>query len=117
MENHTEKPESIYEQLRGIYQQDSEEFDRLSRDLVRQALDGIPEEYRAKAYGIQRRIEHQLTKYKDPIARLNAMVEIFWRQVYEFLAIVHGPQEVLENKRCSGPPAKTIPFKGPGSHN
>ena len=117
MENLLEKPESIYGQLQGIYQQDPKKFDRLSRDLIRKALDGIPEGFRAKAYGTQRRVEHQLMKYKDPVARLNAMVEIFWRQIYEFIAVVHDPREVLEKQRCSGPPAKTIPFKRPDLHD
>ena len=117
MENLFEKPESIFGQLQGIYQQDPKEFERLSRDLIRKALDDIPEGFRAKAYGTQRRIEHQLMKYKDPVARLNAMVEIFWRQIYEFIAVVRDPREILENKCCSGPPARVMPIKRPDSHD
>ncbi len=117
MENHIEKSDSIYEQLQGIYQQDPEEFERLSSDLIRQALDDVPDELKAQAYGIQRRIEHQLKKYKDPIARMNAMVEIFWQQFHEFQAVINDPREVLENKRRCGTSAKIIPFKGPETHH
>jgi hypothetical protein len=113
MENHTEKPGSIYEQLQGIYQHDPEKFERLSGDLIRQALDAVPEEHRARAYGLQRRIEHQLKKYKDPIARMNAMVEIFWQQFHEFQAVINDPRDVLEKRRRCGTAAKILPFKGP----
>jgi hypothetical protein len=113
MENHTEKTDSIYDQLQGVYQHDPEEFERLSGALIRQALDDVPEELRAQAYGIQRRIEHQLNKYKDPIARMNAMVEIFWQQFHEFQAVINDPCEVLENRRHCGTKAKILPFKGP----
>lgn len=117
MENHTERLDSVYEKLQGIYQQDPEEFERLSSGLIRQALDEVPDEFKAQAYGIQRRIEHQLNKYKDPIARMNAMVEIFWQQFHEFQAVINDPREVLENKRRCGTLAKVLPFKKPDLHH
>ncbi|APG26792.1 hypothetical protein A7E78_02330 [Syntrophotalea acetylenivorans] len=117
MESHIQKSDNIYEQLQGVYQKDPEEFERLSSDLIRQALDDVPDEFKAQAYGIQRKIEHQLKKYKDPIARMNAMVEIFWRQFQEFQAVINDPREVLENKRRCGTSAKVLPFKEPGPHH
>lgn len=117
MGNNIKNLDSIYEQLQGIYQQDPEEFERLSSDLIRQALDDVPDEFKARAYGIQRRIEHQLKKYKDPIARMNAMVEIFWQQFHEFQAVINDPGEVLEKKRRCGTLAKVIPFKKPDLHH
>lgn len=116
MQNHIEKPVSIYDQLQGIYEEDPEEFERISNALIQEALDEVSDGYKAQAYGIQRRIEHQLQKYKDPIARMNAMVEIFWKQFYEFQAVVHDPLAVFENKRSCGTLAKVIPFKGPDGH-
>jgi len=112
MENHTKKSDNIYEQLQGIYQRDPEKFERLSGELIRQALEEVPEEHRARAYGMQRKIEYQLKKYKDPIARMNAMVEIFWQQFDEFQAVINDPREVLENRRRCGTSAKILPFKG-----
>lgn len=117
MEKHIDKSGNIYEQLQGVYQKDPEEFNRLSGDLIRRALDDVPDEFKAQAYGIQRKIEHQLNKYKDPIARMNAMVEIFWQQFQEFQDVVNDPQEVLEKKRRCGTSAKVLPFKEPGPHH
>lgn len=114
MKNHTGRSDSIYDQLQGLYQQNPAEFERLSGDLIRQALDEVPDEFKAQAYGIQRRIEYQLNKYKDPIARMNAMVEIFWRQFQEFQDVINDPRKVLENKRRCGTSAKVLPFKQPG---
>lgn len=117
MEHFIKKSESIYEQLQGVYQQDPDKFERLSGDLIRQALDEVPEEFKAQAYGLQRRIEHQLRKYKDPVARMNAMVEIFWQKFQEFQDVINDPRGVLENKRRCGTEAKIIPFKGPDLHH
>lgn len=111
MENKTEQADSIFERLQGLYQLDPEEFNRLSEALIREELNNVPGELKAQAYGIQRRIEQQLKKYKDPIARMNAMVEIFWQQFHEFQAVLNDPREVLESKRHCGTSAKVIPFK------
>lgn len=111
MENKTEKSDSIFERLQGLYQLDPEEFDRLSEALILEELENMPEELKAQAYGIQRRIEQQLKKYKDPVARMNVMVEIFWKQFHEFQAVLNDPREVLESRRKCGTSAKIIPFK------
>ena len=111
MENNTEKSDSIFERLQGLYQLDPDEFNRLSEAIIREELNKVPEDLKAQAYGIQRRIEQQLKKYKDPIARMNAMVEIFWQQFHEFQAVLNDPREVLNNKRRCVTSAKVIPFK------
>ncbi len=111
MENKTEQSDSVFERLQGLYQLDPEEFNRLSAALIREEVNNVPEEFKAQAYGIQRRVEQQLKKYKDPILRMNAMVEIFWQQFHEFQAVLNDPRDVLENKRRRGISAKVIPFK------
>ncbi len=113
MDNRTAKADSVFDRLQGLYQVDPDEFERLSGALIRETLENVPEEYRAQAYGVQLRIEQRLRKYKDPIARMNAMVEIFWQQFREFQEVLNDPREVLENKRRCGTSAKVIPFKGP----
>lgn len=117
MEHNTEKSDSIFERLQGLYQVDPEEFNRLSEALIREELNKVPEEMKAQAYGIQRRIEGQLRKYKDPIMRMNAMVEIFWQQFQEFQAVLNDPREVIESKRRCGTAAKVIPFKDKRDHH
>jgi len=111
MNTKSDKSASIYDRLQGLYQLDPEEFDRLREALIQEELDNAPDDLKAKAYGIQRRLEHQLRKYKDPTARMNAMVEIFWQQFHEFQAVLNDPVEVIENKRRCGTSAKVIPFK------
>lgn len=43
------------------------------------------ENKRLEMQRLQFRINSQLRKYKDPIARYNKMVSLFWKQVTEFI--------------------------------
>lgn len=117
MDKHFENKDRIYEKLQGVYQLDPNKFEQIREELIRQALDEMPEELRARAYGMQRQIDHQLKRYRDPVARMNAMVEIFWRQVYEFQAVLNNPRGVLESRRRQGASAKILPFRNPGTRH
>ena len=117
MEHQVDTSENIYEQLQGLYQADPEAFERLRRALIQDALDNVPENLKPKVYGMQLRIEAHLKKYKDPVARMNAMVEIFWQQFREFQEVLNDPLQVLEKRRRCGTVAKVIPFRRhSGSH-
>ncbi len=117
MDKHIEKNDSVYRKLEGVYQLDPKKFERIRNELIRQALDEMPEQLKARAYGLQRRIDHELGQYKDPVARMNAMVEIFWRQVCEFQDVLNNPQRVLESRRRQGASAKILPFRNPGTRH
>ena len=40
-------------------------------------------------------IEMRLRKYKDPVARMNKMVELFWEQLGLFHEVLHDPARVV----------------------
>jgi len=67
--------------------------------MIEDYIASIPDEIsRKKCAGIQFRLDHELSKYHDPIARMNKMVEIFWKGVYEFN---HALKGTIEIKDCS----------------
>lgn len=101
---------SIFERLAGLYQENPEEFERLSKNLIAEALEEMPEEYRAQAYGLQLRIEQRLCHFKDPVARMNEMVVIFWDQFRKFQEVLNDPQSVAAVGRTGKTSGKVIPL-------
>lgn len=47
-------------------------------------ISSLPEERQTPIRQFQWRLDAQLSKYKDPVARMNKMVEIFWEGVKDF---------------------------------
>lgn len=106
-------PESTEEQLarlNGLYERDPEEFDRRSQELIRKTIESFPEEHRRRAYGLQFRLDADLSQYKDPVSRMNRMVEIFWEQVVKFQRAVSDPLKVIEEKETCRKEGKVIPL-------
>lgn len=85
-----------FEELVQLFQDDPEAFEqyrkqRLEEEIIKMC-DGCPEkEDRCRAFVW--RMEQELSKYTDPIARYNKMVEMFWKQVEEF----KNATQLLEN--------------------
>jgi hypothetical protein len=79
-----------YELLSKLYKDDPEEFERERKRILESYFDSLPEERQKKARQIQWQIEGELRKYKDPIARMNRMVELFWEQTNEFKDTLNG---------------------------
>lgn len=100
--------DSIFGRLAGLYQENPAEFERLSKNLIAKALEEMPEEYRAQAYGLQLRIEQRLCRFKDPVARMNEMVVIFWDQFSKFQEILNDPKSAVDAARAGKTPVKVI---------
>jgi hypothetical protein len=100
----------LFDRLSSLYQKDPEEFERVTKNLILKTLDAGPEEFRAKGYGIQLRIEQRLAHFKDPVARMNEMVVIFWEQFQKFQDVLNDPLGAVAAGKKSGPLAKVIPI-------
>lgn len=89
---------------------DEEKFEEIRAEIIRAAIDGYPQEYRKRAEGIQFALDSELDRYKNPVSRMNRMVELFWEKVDEFNVALNKPSvyaEVREQKRTR---AKVIPL-------
>ena len=75
----------IYERINALRQEGPEAMERESKRILDEFFDSIEdEEKRLRLQQLQFRIDGQLRKYKDPIARMNKMCEIFWEGFAEF---------------------------------
>jgi hypothetical protein len=102
----------LFERLSGLYQKDPEEFERISKALIHEALEKLPAEHRARGYGLQMRIDRRLSHFKDPVARMNEMVVMFWEQFNEFQEVLNDPVGAAAARKKGGTTAKVIPLNG-----
>lgn len=111
MDDQRKNPESdqSISRLGELYREDPEAFEEMRRALIEQTIAGFPEEHRARAYGLQFRIDAELSLCKDPISRMNRMVEIFWDGVRRFESAISDPGSALEEKNARTS-AVVLPF-------
>lgn len=108
--------EKKIEDLGQLYRRDPDSFEEQSRALIRSLISEFPEEHQARAYGLQLKIDAELSRYKDPVARMNRMVELFWQGVGDFQEVLTDPSKVLrerEQEREKAEPAQVLPFRRP----
>ncbi len=99
------------DRLGELHRDDPDAFEDLRRQLIEEAIENFPPEYRARAQGIQFRLDQELNLCKDPISRMNRMVEIFWEGVQQFEAVIRNPEGYMEQKRRAAP-GEVIPLRG-----
>ena len=101
----------VIEKMSGLFQTDPDEFERLSRDLIRRTIESFPEHHRKRAAGLQFKIDCILDRYQDPVARMNKMVEIFWDYFQQFHDAFHNPEKLLaDQEEKHSQPGKVIPL-------
>ncbi len=83
-----------------------EEFKREKRKAIDRVIDNANPRYQAKLLGVQFKIDKTLAKYRNPIVRMNKMVELFWDGVSTFENTLNG--KFLNNN--VGTSAEIIPF-------
>ncbi len=110
MKNSEYKIEQILPQLEGIYKKDPVKFEKIRKQIIRDTIDTFPKEFQQRAYGIQFSLDHELGKIKNPVVRMNRMVEIFWEKVSEFQAVVNDPTGVIAERENKKKTAKVIPL-------
>jgi hypothetical protein len=81
----TQRAIDIYEKLNKVRQEDPDAFEREANLIRNEFFDSIEDdERRLHLQQLQFRLDGELRHYKDPVARMNKMVEIFWKGVNEF---------------------------------
>ena len=86
---------------------DPKAFIERQKEIINEAIAQCPEKYQKKLAQQQWCLEQELSKYKDPTARMNKMVEIFWQGVYKFEDTLRGNSIEAEPRTK----ADVIPFK------
>lgn len=115
MDENTKNTDEILHQLTGLYQKDPQEFEKMRTTLIEQTIAAFPARHRQRAYGLQFIIEMRLKKYKDPVVRMNKMVEIFWEQLDLFHEVLYDPARVVAESEKKKKQAIIIPFRRGGN--
>lgn len=74
----------------NYYLSEPEAFDRLAQEAIEEFIVNSPPNKQLKLRALQASINKELKKYKDPTARLNAMISLFWKGVSEFQKSLRG---------------------------
>jgi len=96
--------------LEGIYEKHPDRFEKLRKELIEIVIMSYPEKFRKRARGIQFYIEFELNKYKDPVIRMNRMVELFWDKFYEFNSTINDPAGIAFDLEKNNKKGKILPL-------
>ena len=88
---------NAYEELLKL-RDDPEAFERARSRIIAEAIADLPEDRQTKAKCEQWKLDAELDKYHDPVARMNRMVEIFWQGVVKFDEALAMEEQIPESK-------------------
>lgn len=72
-----------FDDMVKMYQDDPDGFEAEAREAIDSFISSVPEECQQQLRQLQWKIDGTLRPFKDPVARMNKMVEIFWPMVQE----------------------------------
>ena len=79
-----------HDELSKLYQTDPKLFEVRCRELIEDVINSNPPERQKRLRQYQWKIDQTLSGYKDPIARMNKMIELFWAGVGKFQDALEG---------------------------
>lgn len=86
-----------FDDLVKMYQEDPEAFEREHRQVIDRFIETLPsEDGKLRARQFQFRIDRELRPFKDPVARMNKMMELFWEGVKEFQHTLKDFQQAVD---------------------
>ena len=105
--------ERKFEELSRLWRDDPEEFGRVARMRIDKLIESVEPERRQSLRQLQFRIDCELRKYKDPVARMNKMTELFWEGVKSLDDALNGKLARVEEKTIKKKaPHNVLKFKG-----
>ncbi len=99
-----------FEELKTLFETDPAAAEEKVKEILEDHISTLEPERQQRARAFQWRLEHDLRKFKDPIARMNKMVELFWKGVEQFQTALTQPETLLNQQ---GEPVATFPKKKP----
>jgi len=83
--------EHDFDYLKNLYTEDPDEFKRITDTVIGDYIESVPTDKQDKLRRKQWVLEQELSHFKDPLARMNRMVQIFWEGVNEFREVTNDP--------------------------
>lgn len=81
--------ETVFDTLVKL-KDDPEAFDRERQRLLEETISSFPEEKQQRARSMQWKLEQDLDKFKDPVARYNQIIKMFYAQLSIFQDSLNG---------------------------
>ncbi len=75
----------------------TEELIAYKDEVIETYISSLPEERQQPLRQLQWTIDGELRKYKDPIAKMNKMAELFWNGVFKFQEVTQTLQKTTKN--------------------
>lgn len=86
----------IFEELKTLFEQNPATAEIRAKQIIDEYIATLDEHKQQRAQAFNWRIQQELRKYKDPTARFNRMVEMFWEGVHEFQSVLQHPEHVVD---------------------
>lgn len=84
--------------LVNLHKTNPQAFADYHEEMIEEYIQSLPKDRQIAAWQFQWNLTGELSKYKDPIARMNRMVELFWEQTYKFQDAMNALALKNENK-------------------
>lgn len=102
--------EHDFDYMKNLYIEDPVKFKELTDKMIDDTINRTRPEKREQLRAKQWRLQQELDKIADPLERMNRMVSIFWKGVYDFKGVLNNPYESLQPKKDSEP-SNIVEFK------
>ena len=87
-----------FDELKTLFETDPVAAEEKVSQIMEEYISSLEPERQQRARAFNWRIQQDLRKYKDPVARMNRMVEMFWSGVKEFQHTLQHPEQVLDQQ-------------------
>jgi hypothetical protein len=90
---------NAFEKLSKLFQDDPEEFEKYRQMVIEEFINNLPEERQQRARGLQFRIDNEMRKIKNPLARaakMNSMMVDSLMELQGVFKVALGGTELPE---------------------
>jgi len=98
-----------FEKLSKLFQDDPEEFEKYRQMVIEEFINNLPEDRQQRARGLQFRIDNEMRKIKNPLARaakMNSMMVDSLMELQGVFKVALGQAEIPEEPER----ADVLPF-------
>lgn len=101
---------NTFDELKTLFETDPPAAEEKVKEILEEYIQTLEPERQQRARAFNWKIQQDLRNFKDPVARMNKMVEMFWKGYQTFNTALNNP-EVLLNQQ--GEPIAKFPPKNP----
>ena len=106
--------QDTFNELSDLYDTNPLAAEVKAKQILEDYIATLPEERQQRARAYNWRIQQELRKFKDPVARMNKMVEMFWDGVKDFQSALDGTHPSLILDQTGEPSVVKFPEKPQG---